>query len=235
MKTINEIAADYGYFTLDSIPENVKNDDYFSQQIEWKTKQFYKQEIPSGLESLKNVRVGVFAEIREQFKNFTKEHELFYIDHFSVLVFSEKISVPLMLRCDKKKFYLHPLYSEVCKAQGNTSYDQRRERMSLLKEPNKIGVFTENKIEAWVDYCIEYLAACNDARLSVENKKAENLAYIESVIAAVDCKAVERYHDITFVKTNYFSIEFELQDNGNYLRKKITFTGNIDTIIENKL
>lgn len=235
MKTIEEIAANYSYFTFDSMPEYVKNDDYFSRQLEWKTKQFYQINIPDGILACKNVRVGVFAEVREQFKNITNEHELFYIEHFPILIFSEKISIPLMLMRDREKFYLHPLYSEVYKAQGNTTYNQRRERMSRLKEPNKIGVFTENKISAWVDYCIEYLAACNEVRLAVENKKAENLAYIESVIAATDCKAVERYHDITVIKTNYFSIEFELQDNGNYLRKKITFNGTIETIIQNKL
>ncbi len=234
MKTL-ELAAKYGYYTLDSIPEHIKNDDYFRSNKEWNDPKFYEKRIPEGLMSLKNVQCGVFVKIKEEFNN-DGTHSLYFVDYPNrILVFSDKTEIPLMLCENKGKYYLFPICEEINKIQRNTNYEQRKEFLQEVKEPNRIGVFTEKKVEAWVDYCINYLDACKKASAFVEGKKAENLAYIEHVISSVECRGIQRYHDYTVIETNYFTIEFELQDNGFYLRKKVTFKGGIETIIDKKL
>ena len=234
MKTL-ELAAKHGYYTIDSIPEHIKNDDYFKSNKGWNNPEFYEKPIPEGLMSLKNVQCGVFVKIKEEFNN-DGTHSLYFVDYpYMILIFSDKIEIPLMLREKKGKYYLFPIYEEVNKLQLNTSYEQRKEFLQDVKEPNYIGVFTEKKVEAWVDYCVNYIDACKKASASVESRKAENLAYIEHVINSVECKGVHRYHDYTVIETNYFTIEFELQDNGVYLRKKVVFKGGVETIIDKKL
>ena len=234
-KTIYQLAAKYGYYTFDSIPEHIKNDDFFKSSKEWNDPKFYEKPIPEGLMSLKNVQCGAFVKIKEEF-NRDGAHSLYFVDYPNrILVFSDKTEIPLMLRENKGKYYLFPIYEELHKIQLNTNYEQRKEFLQEVKEPNHIGVFTAKKVEAWVDYCINYIDACKKASAFVESKRAENLAYIEHVINSVECKDVRRYHDYTIIETNYFTIEFELQDNGSYLRKKVVFKGGIETIINNKL
>lgn len=234
MKTL-ELAAKYGYYTFESIPEHIKNDDYFKNNKKWSDPNFYERPIPEGLMSLKNVQCGAFVKIKEEFNN-DGTHSLYFVDYPNmILVFSDKTEIPLMLRVNKGKYYLFPIYEEINKIHHNTNYEQRKEFLREVKKPNMIGVFTEKKIEAWVDYCINYIDACKQASLFMEGKKNENLAYIEHVINSVECKGVNRYHDYTIIETNYFTIEFELQDGGAYLRKKVVFKGGIETIIDNKL
>jgi len=236
MKTTNlEKAANFGYYQLSNLPEHVKNDPYFKSNKGWNSPEFYEQPIPDGLMSLKNVQCGAFVKIKEEL-NRDGAHSLYFVDYPNrILVFSDKTEIPLMLRENNGKYYLFPIYEELHKIQLNTNYEQRKEFLQEVKEPNHIGVFTAKKVEAWVDYCINYIDACKKASAFMESKKAENLAYIEHVISSVECKGVQRYHDFTIIETNYFTIEFELQDNGFYLRKKVVFKGGIETIINNKL
>ena len=236
MKTTNlEKAANFGYYQLSNLPEHIKNDPYFKSNKEWNDPKFYEKPIPEGLMSLKNVQCGAFVKIKEEF-NRDGAHSLYFVDYPNrILVFSDKTEIPLMLRENKGKYYLFPIYEELHKIQLNTNYEQRKEFLQEVKEPNHIGVFTEKKVEAWVDYCINYIDACKKASAFVERKKAENLAYIEHVISSVECRGIQRYHDYTIIETNYFTIEFDLQDNGSYLRKKVVFKGDIKTIIDNKL
>ena len=234
MKTL-QLAAKHGYYTLDSIPEHIKNDPYFKSNKEWNNPEFYVKPFPEGLTSLKNVQCGVFVRIKEEF-NPDGTHSLYFVDDPSlILVFSDKTEIPLMLRKIKGKYYLFPVYKELNRLQHNTNYEQRKEFLKDLKEPNYIGVFTEKKVEAWVDYCLSYIDACKKASAFVESKKAENLAYIDHVINSVDCKSVQRYSNSTTIETNYFTIELELQDNGFSLRKNVVFNGGIETIIDKKL
>ena len=234
MKTL-QLAAKHGYYTLNSIPEHIKNDAYFKSNKEWSDPEFYDKPIPEGLTSLKNVQCGVFVRIKEEF-NPDGTHSLYFVDDPSlILVFSDKTEIPLMLRSDKGKYYLFPIYGEINRLQHNTNYEQRKEFLQDLKEPNYIGVFTEKKVEAWVDYCLNYIDACKKASAFVESKKAENLVYIEQVVRSVECKGVQRYGAYTTIETNYFKIEFELQDNGFSLRKNVVFKGGIETIIDKKL
>lgn len=233
MKT-TEIAAKYGYYTFSSIPEHIKNDPYFKSNKEWSDPEFYEMNVPYGLDKIKCIQYGSFVKIKEQLKH-DGSHELYYIDFAKILVFSDKADFPLMLQESKGKYYLFPIYEEINKIQRYTSYEQRREFLQEVKEPNRIGVFTEKKVEAWVDYCINYVDACKKASAFMESKKAENLAYMEHVISSVDCKSVQRFNDYTIIETNYFTIEFELLDHGFYLKKKVVFKGGIDAIIEKRL
>lgn len=235
MKTIETIAAEHGYYNINSLPEHIKEDAYFKSRPEWTSPSFYDIHIPEGVKKLKNVQYGVFVEVREQRRS-DGSHELYFAEYAPrLLVFSEKMEIPLMLTFRKDKYVLFPLHSVVNKLQRGTNYRERAPFVDALKEPNRIGAFTDKKVEAWVDYCIDYMNACAKAADAVHEKEQANLATIEDFIKRAQCKSVQRHGKYTTVKTNLFTVDFEMEDGGAYLRTKIRFEGNLETLINNKL
>jgi len=236
-------AANYNYFTLDAIPQNVLSDKWFIDDLQFKESQAQKIQIPETLLNCKNIEVGIFAKVRQQFKNNfkdeIKEHDLFYIDNFYILVFDSKtnfICQLMTVECGpKKQFSLYPLHEVMNLLQKNSSYEQTKTFLEPIKKPNYIGVFTEKKVQSWLTYCAELIQATEDCKLSIENKGNENKLKIENTIKALPGCKVERYNNYTILTTKLFSIDFELQNNGAYLRQKIEFRGNLKDIINLEL
>ncbi len=234
MKKLETLAAKYGYYNLGSLPEHVKNDKYFKDRPEWATEAFYDRPIPEGLKALKTVQVGAFARVREQFNN-DGSHDLYYVDGFETLVLSEKTDMLLALRYYKGKYSLHPINRILITAQEGATYNQIRPYTDGLGEPNRIGVFTDRKINDWIDYCIAYVDACKKAAEALREKKQANLATVEDFIKSTSVKNVQRNGKYTTVETNFFTVDFEMEDGGEYLRTKIRFEGDLETIINNRL
>ena len=240
MKTITanfaKKASEYNYYTLENIPVNVLADEWFAKSYDFKKELFAKNSIPEGLESIPDIEVYAFAKVNEQFKNNfkdeAKEHELYYIDHFYTLIYSEKLNLLCQLMNRNGKYYLFPLYDVVNKLHHKTSYEQRKPFLSQIKEPNMIGVFTAKKINDWLNYCIDYVAKCEECLNSVTNKSSENQKIIDETIKSLGGCNVHKYNNSTEIQTPLFRITFELLDNGAYLRKKIEYTGTIGDIIK---
>ena len=231
MKAENlQIAVKYNFFQLSNLPEHVMQDKYFSERFADYSAIFDRHKVPEGLGGLKNVEVGVFAEVLEE-KNHKGEHELYYIDHVYTLAFSPNCEVPLMLAQSKGKYYFHPIYAAVREIQASTTYKQREPYISPIHEPNRIGVFTEKKIADWVEYCNVYIEACKKCSFDLRSKEQENKQYIKSVIDALPDAKASTVRNWTTIETKLFYIEFELLNGGDYLSKKVTFKGSIRDII----
>lgn len=231
MKAENlQLAAKYNYFQLSNIPAHILCDKWFSERFEGYKAIFNSAKIPDGLAVLKNVEVGIFAEILEE-KNNKGEHELYYCDNIYTLVFSPDCEVPLMLMSYKGKYYLHPIYSFDRVIQGVTTYEQRKPYLYKIAEPNRIGVFTERKIADWVAYCKAYIAACRQCTADLQSKEQENKKYIQSVIASLPGAKVATHKNWTTIETKLFRIEFEILNGGDYLSKKVEYKGTIADII----
>lgn len=237
MSKIQEIAAQYNYFTFDNMPENVLSDPWFKEKQDFKKEQFNKVVIPEGLQNLEGVEVCIFGSVKEQFlNNFkqpeVKEHELFYIDNFYICVYVEKYDSFMQLMQNRGKYHFFPVYEVINKLQRNTSYEQRKPFLSKVIQPNEIGVFTAKKVNDYATYCNEYIKAVNECNAAVNNKKAENEAKIKATIEALDGCKVSKYHNTTNIETKLFRINFELLDNGSYLSQKIEYKGGLKEIID---
>lgn len=226
-----KLAESYNYFTFDNIPQKVLSDKWFSERIDWKREQFDKMQIPEGLAKIQGIKVCIFAKISEQFTNVEKEHELYYIDNFYICIYSEKSNSLLQLMCNKDKYYLHPIYDIVNRLQMNTEYRQCEPFIKAIPEPNLIGVFTEKKVNDWIIYCNEYVAALVACSDFVNDKKATNEAKVQATIEALKGCKVKKYNNTTYIETGLFNIVFELLDSGTYLSQKITYNGGLDGII----
>lgn len=233
---MKELAAKYNYFMINEIPENVLVDKYFAENFQYEKNRFNNVNIPEGLLKCENIIFGVFAEVRQQLKSITKEHELFHIDNFKILIYSEKANCLLqLLKNNKDKYYLHPIYEVLNKLQINTSYEQRKPFINEIFEPNYIGVFTEKKINDWVEYCNQYINALQLCEDKIHSEKNANELIIQNTIDSLPYAKVSKYHNTTDIETKLFRMRFNLLNNGAYLINQIEFKGSLNDIISLQL
>ena len=236
MKSTNlEKAAKWGYYQFHNLPADALNDQWFKDK-HMKSDSFIAPELPDYFNKCK-YEIGFFAEVREQRNAFTGAIELWYIDNKAFLLFDDSLDFPVMLRKDYRtdKYRFCPIYPLVNRLQANSNYRLREKFVKEVKEPNMIGVFTDKKVSDWINYCREYVKALESASNSIEAKKSENIAKIESIIESLPGCKVTRGNGRTRVETKLFEITFELQDSGTYLKQEIKFRGSLSDIVENQL
>lgn len=233
MKKINlEKAAKFGYYQFENLPEHVKNDPYFKENClnpekwgKWLAPDFF---------NTSKYEVGMFAKVRTQYKNFSDDIELYYIDYFAILLLDDSLDFPIIMKNDwrTKKYTFYPVYELINKFSSKISYEQQKPFLAEIKEPKKIGVFSDKKIADWIEYCREYVLALEKCNDTISSKKTENQKYIDSVINSMPGAKIEKHNNYTIIKNRIFRIEFALLKNGAYLHKKIEFTGTIEDIVK---
>lgn len=235
-KDMLKLAAQFNFFAPDAIPAMYFEDDYFRTNFENKQNNDYfrKKNIPEFLLNSEFFEVGEFCEIREQFKNFTNEHELYFVESYHILVWCKGATNLMLLQKDLRgeKYTLFPIYNVGNKITYKLSSSQYREYTKRVIEPNKIGAFTDKKVLNWVNYCNEYYNALKQCESDILSKKNENQAKINNTIEALPNCKVSIYKNYTTLETDMFRIEFQLLDNGEYLDTKITYKGGLKGIID---
>jgi hypothetical protein len=227
MNTLKQIAATFNMYQVDNIPTNVLKDDYFKSNLDWYKERFEKRKNP--LPNMAGIESGVFMEIKQQKKNFSEEHDLYFVDHEYILVKLDNSDTILQLMCNKNKYHFYILYSVANQLTHKMSHEQRKDALKGLKEPNSIGVFTLNKIKQWFEYCKEYTTRLEGKKISIENEKNSNQTIIDNFIAGIKTeKKISTYQNRTYIDTKYFYVTFEILDNGSYLSKKIEYRGNLE-------
>jgi hypothetical protein len=225
------IAKESNLYTLQNLPNEVLTDPYFIQNLEFYKERFEKIKIPETLNNIQGIEVGVFAEVRQQFKNHSEDHELYYIENYYTLIFIDENVYQLQYY--KDKYSLYPIYRVVNLLSKDISNQQKYEFTRQVIEPNRIGVFTLKKLQDWAKYCKDYVQAIKDANEQVNSKSIANQKIIDDFIHELgnNCE-VKKWRNTTIVETIFFQIEFELLDKGAYLSKKITYIKGIQGIIE---
>jgi hypothetical protein len=181
-----------------------------------------------------NFEVGYFYECRIQDAGTPKETK--YIDHCHLLIKALDSDLLLMLKKDwkTKKYYLYPYY-DIMYAYQNINHNLRQEAVKDLKEPNKIGVFTEKKLIEWAKYCRDYVQAHEQLLTSVNDANQAIEKEIKDFIDSIPYKQVNAHGNTTYIKTDYFSITLTHNRESKYLDKRIQFNGGLDAVkhIEN--
>jgi hypothetical protein len=228
------LAANYKFFTPDTIPATYFEDEYFRANYDNKINSPYnRKKIPEFLLNSEIFEIGEFCEIGETLKNFTNEHDFFFIEDFKILVYCKSADNLMLLQKDWKveKYTFFPIYNIVNVITRNLNTSQYNEYTKKINTPNTIGVFTDKKVLAWVNYCNEYINALKQCETDILSKKNDNQLKIDSTIDALPGCKVERWKNYTTLKTDLFEIEFSLQNNGEYLSTKINYIGGLKGII----
>ena len=228
MKTLKNLASEFSLYQLNDIPEQYKNENF-----DHRVKSNFK-EIPEQLTKVNDIEIGLFYECKQDTSYDNKIS--YYIEHAYILLKHKDNDNLLMLMHNKGKYYLHPYYGIGRKYQ-NISHYIRQEAIKELKEPNWIGVFTDKKVNDWINYCNQYLQAMEKALNEVNDKNAEIEKSIQDFIESLPTKntKVQKYQNKTYIYTNLFDVTFEHHKDQKYLNTQISFKGSLKDVtkIEN--
>jgi hypothetical protein len=226
-KTLKQLATQFSMYQLDNIPAHVLNDSWFADRLDWYKERFEKKVNP--LINIQGIESGVFLEVKQQKKNYSDEHDLYFVDQEYILVKLDNSDTILLLMCNRNKYHFYPLYSVVNLLTWKMTSIQINEATKVLKSPNEIGVFTLNKIKQWFEYCNQYVILLQDKKKEIEGKLNDNQTIIDNFIASIKTeKKISTYQNRTYIDTKYFNVIFELLDNGSYLSKKIEYKGSLN-------
>lgn len=222
MKNLKQLAATFSLYTVEDIPSNLREE--FSNRINNGLRDAI---IPPTLEILlisnPDYEVGVF---------FNCEGNVVE-DEF--ILFKKKDSELLLMMGKqwKTEKYLFSPYHAYRRKYNQISNRIKDARIAELKEPNKIGDFTRNKVEAWVKYCEDYIAACEKCFVEINTRNAEIEKQIQDFIDANEgCKVTKGGNNYsttksTYVDTPLFTVIFEHNKAEKFLGTKIVFKGEL--------
>ena len=224
MKNLKAVAAEFNLFQVADIPAKYVNDNYDHRV------KCGDYNMPEFITGLKGYESGLFYECKQDADY--KGVITYYIDHSYLLLKKEGSGIMLMVMKDRNnKYYLHPHYYHLRKYNG-INYHIKGEALKAIKEPNYIGVFTEKKIIAWIEYCENYIQILENVYNEVNNKNDEIKAKIAAFIASVPGCKVSTYSNTTDVETKLFRVRFDHFKDQKYLSTKIDFKGDLSDITE---
>lgn len=123
------------------------------------------------------------------------------------------------------KYHIHPDWHRINKLTFS-SYEQT-ELLKHLQEPNRIGVFSDKKINEWLEFCVEKVRILDEYEAIHKEKNATILAEIEEI------KKIGKaggYDNRTRIDTILFRIDLTHCPETAFLDKKITFNGGVDDV-----
>jgi len=216
-QTLSQFAAKNGMYTVENIPTAWHNEDF-----DFRTN-LGKSDIPEFIQTAKGYESGLFYECKIQDEGTDKEIK--YIDHSRILVKKVDSNVVMILRKDRSgKYYFHLDYSFLNQFNSIDHYE-KREVYDKLPEPNKIGTFTLNKLDAWVKYCEVYYTAMNELKNRIDDGNAEIERKIAAFIESTHGAKVSKYNGTTDVETPLFRVRFVHNKASKYCSTDITFKG----------
>lgn len=148
----------------------------------------------------------------------------YYIESFAPLGTIHK-GILCILQDYQGKYRLHPDYQH--ERNLSFSYDTKRKLLKDLQEPNQIGVFSDKKINDWLEYCVEKVRILEEYEQVHQEKNAAILKEIEEI------KKIGKaggYDNRTWVDTILFRIDLTHYPETAFLDKKITFNGGVDDV-----
>ena len=230
MKTtiLNQKCAELNLFTFGNIPTQwTKPQKLGDSTFDYSEKVNNNYTLPS--EILYKYEHGLFWDCRKQLKNNSNEVELYYIERSQILFLSPKGNLVRLISY-KGKYSFSPDYSHFREVERVSHYKRKDiYEKSGLKEPNNIGVFTEKKINEWLEYC-DNLIDLNKSIVEGANDKNKQIEQqIENFINSVKCN-VQKWSNNTDVVTEHFRVTFTHDKQSQYLSKKIEFKGTLEDI-----
>lgn len=203
-----------------------------------------KKNIPEFLLSCNLIEIDVFWQCLIQDKG--TDREIKYINNSYTLLKSLKNEILLILvgntyqHPNKYWFALEYRFRNVlCNLQKSPhwvsiSNEQVRSATKDLKEPNMIGVFTDKKVQHWLDYCEECYEKIKSAVSEIKERNELHKKTIRDTIDSLTEKRVSGWHNGTRynIKSGLFEIEFELIIQEAYLSKKVRFNGTVEDAVK---
>jgi hypothetical protein len=221
---LKETAQKFNLYQLQDIPK-----EYINENTEHRIKCGHK-EIPEFLTTMQGIEIALFYECKQDTDY--KGEVSYYIDYSTILLMS-KDSELLMLQSNwkSKKYYLYPYYNIVSKLKNGMNYEIINRKLKEIKEPNLIGVFTENKVKQWIEYTNKYIQCLQELQSNFNDENTKIEEKINDTIKSIKGCKVQKWSNVTEVSTDMFKIIFKHFKDQKYLNTEINFKGSIQDIV----
>lgn len=211
---------------------------YTAENLPETHKEFYERQKKNGLSS-GDMKIPEFLEDHalvlyqaKEDKNYKDETVYSLETHPIVAVISENGTICRLRKEWKSSRYRFFVYHEQTKAAR--VLDARKKTRIIeehIQEPNRIGVWSEKKLNDWIDYCDKYRELINSIGAKYSNIHETHLKTVQAFIDSLpDCTVRKQNGFKTFVDTDLFDIAFTHDKGVDYLRKEIKFKGTIEDI-----
>ena len=227
MKTkIEQLAEKFNLFTAENLPETHK--EYYDHMLKESSYELINNNLPDFLNNYKGCEIGTFYKCNKDTDY--KGKITYYIERVYNLFRAPGSDYLLMLMNYKGKYYFHPFYNYWHKYHG-ISHTERNKVINGLKEPNKIGVFTDKKVNDWFLYC-------NDLMIAMEKLYNSHNSETNEIQSEVDnfCKRMQDAgaritgNNPYWIDTDLFAIRLTIHKDSNYLEKNVTYCGNLNQV-----
>lgn len=193
----------------------------------------------AAINQIKGFAAFPLVEIQEQKNSFTGEHECFSFGSFDIIVYSSEADSVARLTpesCKKDKWGLSLTYHEHRQNSLLLNSNSRTQLYSIA-EPNNIGAFTASKLANWFNYVKLYRETGEQEKRLTAEKIASVRSEYERIKIAKDWLEIRESNDnkLMYLKSTYFDIKVEIQDNGEYLYTKVSTHATLKTILNNPL
>lgn len=193
----------------------------------------------TAINQIKGFAAFPMLEIHEDKNRVTSEHESFSFNSFDIIVYSsdaDSVARLSAVSCNRDKWGLSLTYHEHRQNSLLLNSNSRTQLYSIA-EPNNIGAFTAAKLANWFNYVKLYRETGEqEKRLKAEKVEAVRAEY-ERIKIAKDWLEIRESNDnkLMYLKSTYFDIKVEVQDNGEHLYTKVSTHATIETILNNPL
>jgi len=227
MKTkIEQLAEAFNLYTVENLPETHKV--YYNQMLSNDSYKLKGDNLPDFFKEYNGCEIGTFYECREE-RDYSGKIT-YYIERGYVLYLAPDSDYLLMLMNYKGKYYFHPFYNYWHKYHG-ISNTERNKVINSLKEPNKICVFTDKKVNDWFKYCDDLMAAMENMYKSHNSQTNEIQSEIDTFCKRMREAGAKITGDNPYwIDTDLFSIRLTIHKDSNYLEKNVTFRGNLNQV-----
>jgi hypothetical protein len=229
MTTLKQLAAEKNLFAYPDIPKKWRG-----YNFDFKTKDVNELKnitILKEIQKLDNYEIDLFFECRTQDEGTAKE--LNYIEHSHIIVKRKDSDVLMILKESYKseRYFFHLAYHLLHKYHKISHY-KRDEALKTISEPQKIGVFSVKKLDAWINYCIDYKNTLDALLNDVTEKNKQVDEEIKNFIDSLPQKTVRDHKDRVYIDTDLFSVIFEIDRPSAYLRTDIRYKGGLENVVK---
>lgn len=131
------------------------------------------------------------------------------------------------------KYYLYPYHGYGARCYVMDNY-RVRDAVAEVKEPNKIGVYSEKKVKDWMDYC-DKVVAVYDRLLKEHSEKLERAKdEFASILSRFDKKHIVNLNEKDFsayIRTPNFRVSLSVNFKQGTTQNEVTFVGDIGDVI----
>lgn len=131
------------------------------------------------------------------------------------------------------KYYLYPYYGYRYRCNVMDAY-RVSDAEAEVKEPNKIGVYSEKKVKDWMDYC-DKVVAVYDRLLKEHGEKLERAKdEFASILSQFDKKHIVNLNEKDFsayIRTPNFRVSLSVNFKQGTTQNEVTFVGDIGDVI----